>query len=121
MENRRNVILHTKMPEFKTSFRVEMKEIMESLGVREAFTPKADFSPLSTAPLMADRMIHQAEIEVDRNGARATAATALVCIGAGLPQETKRVMIDRPFLFAIVNNKLNTPVFIGVMNHMDRG
>ena len=120
MGHQRHVILHSKMPEFKLSFRAELNEIMRSLGIRKAFSrEEADFSSMSMIPLVTDQMVHQAKIEVDRNGARAAAATALVCYGAGLPEEEKHVMIDRPFIFAIMNQELEIPVFVGVVNHID--
>ena len=34
---------------------------------------EADFSSMSAIPLVADLMVHQAKIEVDRNGARSAA------------------------------------------------
>ena len=78
MDQQRHVILHSKMPEFKLSFRVELNEMMKSLGIQKAFSgEEADFSSMSTIPLVADQMVHQAKIEVDRNGARAAAAPAL--------------------------------------------
>ena len=111
-------ILHTKMPEFKVSFRTVLNETLKSLGIQEAFTLQADFSPMAAVPLMVDQIIHQAKIEVDRNGARASAATELIFIGAGLPDDEKYVMIDRPFVFAILHKELKIPVFAGVVNHV---
>ena len=120
MSHQRHVILHSKMPEFKASFCAELSEMLKSLGIRKAFNPEeADFSPMATIPLVADQMIHQAKIEVDRNGARAAVATVLVLYGSAPPEEEKYVMIDRPFIFAIMNHKLNIPVFVGVVNHID--
>lgn len=120
MDRQRYVILRTKMPEFKLSFRTELIEMMRSLGIRKAFSmEEADFSSMSAIPLVADQMVHQAKIEVDRNGARAAAATALVSCGAGLPEEEKHVLIDRPFIFAIMNQQLKIPVFVGAVNHID--
>ena len=92
---------------------------MASLGLKKAFTPEADFSSVSTEPLFVDQMVHQAKIEVDRNGARAAAATALVLCGSCLPEDEKHVIIDRPFVFAILNRELKIPAFVGVVNHID--
>ena len=114
-----HVILHSKMPEFKVFFRARMNEMLESLGVREAFTPEADFSSISSIPLMADQLVHQAKIEVDRNGARASAATAMILCGSLPPEEEKHVMIDRPFVFAVLHESLGIPVFVGVVNNLD--
>ena len=121
MHHEKYAVVHTMMPEFSVSFRENMNGIMESLGVRKAFAKCADFSSISALPvLFVDQMIHQAKIEVDRNGARAAAATALVMIGSLPPEEEKYVMIDRPFVFAVVHKKLGIPVFAGVMNQAGR-
>ena len=63
-------------------------------------------------------MIHQAKIEVDRKGARASAATAMVLLGAAPPKEEKSVLIDRPFVFAILHESLGIPVFVGTVNQV---
>ena len=120
MNRRRHVILHCKMPEFSLSFRAELNEMMKSLGIRKAFSrEEADFSSMSAIPLAVDQVVHQAKIEVDRNGARAAAGTALVLYGACPPEEEKYVMIDRPFIFAIMHHELGIPVFVGAVNHID--
>ena len=115
----RHVILHSMFPEFNISFMKDMKEIIRALGIREVFTGCADFSSVSTAQLMAEKMIHQAKIEVNRNGARASAATVLTCYGACPPEDEKFVMIDRPFAFAIIHEEQDIPVFAGVVNHLE--
>ena len=108
------------MPEFKLSFSAELNGMMRSLGIRKAFNKdEADFSSMSSIPLVLDKIVHQAKIEVDRNGTRAAAATALFCGGGGRPEEEKHVMIDRPFIFAIMNEQLEIPVFVGIVNHID--
>lgn len=119
VHNGRYAVVHTKMPEFQVSFGAEMKELLSSLGIRKAFAPEADFSGMSSVPLKADQMVHQAKIEVDRNGARAAAATALVFYGSCPPEDEKHVLINRPFVFAILNRELKLPVFVGVVNYID--
>ena len=117
--HQKHVILHSMFPEFNISYKKNMNQIIGSLGVQEVFTKHTDFSSISTVPIMAEKMIHQAKIEVDRNGARASAATTLVCVGAGLPEEVKYVKIDRPFVFAIMHEGLDIPVFVGAVNHLE--
>lgn len=119
MHHQKHVILHSMFPEFSITFKKNLNQIIKSLGIQEAFTNHADFSSISSAQLMVEQMIHQAKIEVDRNGARASAATALVCCGACPPKETKYVMIDRPFVFAILHERLGLPVFVGTVNHVE--
>lgn len=117
MDDWEDVILHTKMPEFSFSFKTILNQMINTWGIREAFTAHADFSGMSSAPLMAETMIHQAKIEVNRNGASASAATYMILCGARPLEEVRNVMIDRPFLFAIMHKGLKIPVFVGVVNY----
>ena len=69
--------------------------------------------------LPAKKMIHKAQIEVDRNGAGAKAATRII-LNTGLPPEDeKEVILNRPFLFAIYHRSLDLQVPIGVVNQLE--
>lgn len=119
MQHQQHVILHTMFPEFEISFKKSLKQIIKGLGIQTVFTDHADFSAMSSTPLRAEQLVHQAEIQVDRNGAKAAAATALILCGSCPPVEEKYVIIDRPFVFAIINEGIKIPVFVGVVNHLD--
>ena len=59
--------------------------------------------------------------EVDENGTKAAAATAVVMADATSVQqpEYKYVTLDRPFVYAIVDNTTKLPLFIGAVNTID--
>lgn len=121
LHHQKYATVYTMMPEFSVSFDETLNGMARSLGIKEAFTDWADFSSISTVPLRADRMIHRAKIKVDRNGARADAATMIVLLTGIPPEEKKYILIDRPFVFAIVHEKLGIPVFTGVVNRIEEG
>ena len=108
------------MPEFQGTFGEELTEFCRELGIRTVFTPGADFSPMSDEWLKMDGVIHKAHIEVDRKGTRAAAATmGVIAAGAAMPQRVKSVVLDRPFVYAIVHMKTGLPVFCGVMRRAE--
>ena len=59
-------------------------------------------------------VIHKTHIEVDESGTRAAAVTAIE-IKAGAVPDPYQVILDRPFVYAIVDTANMLPVFIGTM------
>lgn len=111
--------VHTVMPEFTIEFNQDLKHPFSVLGIKEAITSDADFSNMATEKLPASRMLHRAKIEINRNGAKAAAATAITLYGCLPPEEEeKTVIFNRPFVFAILHRTLRIPVFVGIVNRM---
>ena len=109
--------VHASMPEFKCDFGEDLSEFCKELGIRTLFSPEADFSPMSSEWLKVDSIIHKAHIEVDRLGTKAAAVTmAFVCAGCAPIENCKRVTLNRPFVYAIMNMESGLPVFAGVFN-----
>jgi serpin B len=109
--------VHASMPEFKYDFGEDLTELCKELGIRTLFSPEADFSPMSSEWLKVDSIIHKAHIEVDRLGTKAAAVTmAYVVAGCAPTREFKRVNLNRPFVYAIMNTETGLPVFTGVFN-----
>ena len=109
------------IPEFKFTYGGDISDICRSLGIEQAFTTAADFSPMTSEWVMVDSIIHKAHIELDRKGTKAAAATAVmvaVATAPGVRYEIKTVCLDRPFVFAIMNNETRLPIFTGVVNHL---
>ena len=109
------------IPEFKFTYGGDISDICRALGMEQAFTTAADFSPMTSEWVMVDSIIHKAHIELDRKGTKAAAATAVmvaVATAPGVRYEIKTVCLDRPFVFAIMNNETRLPIFTGVVNHL---
>ncbi len=109
------------MPKFRSDYDTELSEVLKVLGVKLAFTPEADFSQMAatdTGLLYINRVLHKTHIEVDEKGTKAAAVTSIeMTNGACLEQEEpKSVILDRPFVYAIMDMETNLPIFIGVQN-----
>lgn len=103
------------MPEYKYDFEQDLTEICKELGIRSAFTPEADFSAMSTEWLKLDSIIHKAHIEVDRHGTKAAAVTmGMVMCGCAPMMKRRIVILDRPFIYAIMDTKTKLPIFVGI-------
>lgn len=110
--------LDLSMPRLKIGGKaMTLKPSLQKLGVETVFTQAADLSGLSPANgLMLDDVYQSATVQVDEEGAQASAATAAVATAKSLSFPT-RVELNRPFLFAIIHKPTQTQLFVGrVMN-----
>ncbi len=113
----------TALPQFSSSTSLDLVQVLQAMGIIDAFLPgRADFSGLGRSdrgPLYVDQVVQRASIEVTPAGTRAGAATA-VTMSAGAAPIDKTVILDRPFLYAIVDHASEVPIFMGVMTSVDR-
>ena len=108
----------TAMPKFQTEFDVEMREVLQTMGMTDAFDPyMADFSGLATyngGNIFINRVIHKTFISIGEQGTRAGAATIVEAAAeAAMPEEPKAVILNRPFLYMIWDTEANVPIFMG--------
>ncbi|WP_433871866.1 serpin family protein [Saccharopolyspora sp. CA-218241] len=91
------------LPRFEATGEAELRRPLGALGVRALFTPAADFSPLTDAPLRISTMIHQAVLRIDESGLEGAAATAAMMRLTAVVSEPDPipVVVDRPFLFLV--------------------
>ena len=105
------------IPKFSYSYKTDLREVLPALGMASAFD-EGNFSRMSNTPMWLDMVIHQAFIELDKNGVKAAAATGSGLKSAELPKCDKTVVLDRPFIYAIVDLKTRAPLFIGVVTEL---
>ena len=60
-------------------------------------------------------VLHKTYISVDELGTKAGAVTMVAMNAGGMLSEPKTVRLDRPFVYAIIDNATNLPVFIGTV------
>ncbi len=108
------------LPRFHANFRASLEEPFAKLGMHRAFDVQtADFSgmtgePQSQVPLAVGRIEHRAVIDVTEQGTEAAAATGVVIAPTAMkPQPSKTFRVDRPFLFAIVDDETAAILFEG--------
>jgi serpin B len=105
------------MPRFKFSWELKLNNILQSMGMKQAFVGKvADFSGISGAKdLYIGFVIHKTYIDVNENGTEAAAVTAvgMVNTSIGVPDTKKYFTVNRPFLFAITEKTTGAILFIG--------
>lgn len=121
ISSRTNGDVFTHMPEFETDYDIELSEILYNMGVEEAFTDNADFHGITSQDVHISDVIHRTHIEVDREGTRAAAVTAVTletCAAVAI-DDYYEVICDRPYAYAIVDVANNyAPIFVGTVNNM---
>ena len=122
MGSKKNIKVRTRMPVFKSEFETLPVEILKEMGITDAFDPgKADFRGIADKDLYIQKVIHKTAVEVNKEGTKAAAASAInMTLGAVLqePEEFETVYLDRPFVYAIVDNATDMPVFIGYVENV---
>ena len=112
------LFLRFAMPKFKAEWQGDLENILPELGLRDAFVPgTADFSKMGDNEYgyYIDKVIHAAKIEVNEKGTEAAAAT-VVAAPAGAaepPQEGITLILDRPFLYGIIDLQTSVLLFLG--------
>ena len=103
------------VPKFKIEFGADITPILKEMGIKRAFTQKADFSGISNSELSIDNVIQKNYISIDEVGVEAAGATALMRCGfmPPPPEKEKRIRLDRPFIFIIRENNSGAILFIG--------
>jgi serpin B len=102
------------LPRFKLAYEKTLNGPLAALGMGIAFGRGADFSALSDTPSYISKVIHKAFVEVNEEGTEAAAATAVVMMKAMMmPQETFRMVVDRPFFCAIRDDRTGALLFMG--------
>ena len=113
------------LPKFRTEAELDLKAFAKELGVNDAFDEVlADFSNLAISKdpdknICIGDFRQKAKIKLDEAG---TVASAETCICWDMPLsceggECREVYLDRPFLYMIVDNEYNLPLFIGTVEN----
>ena len=119
LNSRESALFHRfAMPKFTVEWKGNMEEILPQLGIEQAFDPeKADFSRTGDNPegCYISQVVHAAKLEVNEKGTEAAAVTAIAepKAGPGEPPEGITLVLDRPFLYGIIDLDTGAPLFLG--------
>lgn len=112
--------VETALPKFTGSSELELSDALKTMGVTDLFdVSAADLRAMGSAAndtLYVSSVRHAAYIEVDESGTRAAAATVTEGNTSGdMPTLTRQVVLDRPFLYMIVDTYACLPIFAGTV------
>lgn len=103
------------LPKFKVNTSKTLNGVLQTLGVKKAFTNAAEFDLMTDVPVAVDKVLQKCFVEVNEEGAEAAAVTS---VGMRLtsvmaPREKFVMNVNRPFLFAIFNAANDEILFAG--------
>lgn len=117
--------VYTSIPKFETEYSAEMSDTLKSMEMTDAFDSyAADFLKLGRSDagnIFISRVLHKTFISVGEKGTKAGAATVVEMVdNAADPTEAKKIYLDRPFVYMLVDCENNIPFFIGTMADMEK-
>ncbi len=101
-----------KLPRFKLATSLRLNQVLADMGMGQAFTPEADFSPLSPRSLDLSFVVHDAQMNVSEKGTEASAATGGGLTPTAMPAPPPvTIVFDHPLLFLVRDNATGALIF----------
>lgn len=108
------------LPKFSYEDETLMNEELKALGMPTAFGSAADFTDMARSVggnIYIGKVLQKTFIAVDELGTKAGAVTSVEMTTESVPMYQYTVTLNRPFVYMIIDNATNLPIFIGaVMN-----
>src|SRR5262245_629962 len=106
------------VPRFRVEFETGLNNALKALGMGVAFDPdRANFKAMVQGSVNAfiSQVKHKTFAEVNEEGTEAAAATSVEMAVTSVmrPPKTFQMIVDRPFVCAIRDNKTGTVLFLG--------
>lgn len=124
IKSAKDVPVETAIPKFSYDYDIEMSGALKALGMTKPFdAAKADFSALGSSDsgnIFISRVLHKAYIAVDGKGTKAGAATAADIKATSDIGGLYSVTLDRPFVYAVIDDAYGLPVFIGAVTDIGK-
>jgi serine protease inhibitor len=112
-------VVNASMPKFSYEYEIILNDVLKIMGMPDGFQPaKADFTKMgksSRGNIYIGEVLHKTFISLDELGTKAGAVTKVEMKDEGAPMDLKIVTLDRPFIYAIIDNSTNLPIFIGTV------
>ena len=110
--------VETKLPKFSYEYSDTLNNALSQLGMPTAFDENnADFSGIGKSTvgnISIGKVIHKTKIEVNEKGTKAGAAALVEMVDSACAINEKQVILDRPFMYMILDNETMLPLFAGI-------
>jgi len=116
--------LDVKMPKFDIDYGNGIKEILSNMGMKQAMS-KGDFYFACPDGLEIEKVLHQARLRVNEEGAEASGTTVVIPepiapdSGSSTESDKPRPFhLDHPFIYLIAEKDCGTIIFLGCVNSL---
>lgn len=121
LDSRKRATGIVSIPKFKSEFSASLVDSLKTLGIKTAFNKnEADFTKMAISTngnISISEIMHKTFIEVNETGTKAAAVTSVEMTDTGETEYTYNITFNRPFVYMIIDEETNLPLFIGIMNN----
>ena len=120
LKSKDNTSCKSYLPMFKYNYSFDLKQPLIKLGLSDSFDDRADFWEMGNyggTGLVIGDILHKTNIEVSPVGVKAGAATKVEIVKSCAEISPKQVILDRPFIYAIIDNTSGLPIFLGTVEN----
>ncbi len=119
----------TSIPAFDLKYDTSLTDVLKALGVKDVFDPfVSDLSDIRDIVgdnrLYVSDVIHKTNVKIDENGFEGAAVTAILvkdtAVSVPVERPKKEVIIDRPFVFMIIDRNTGTAIFTGKVVNLNK-
>jgi serpin B len=109
-------------PRFKQECKFELKDALQNMGMKQAFTDFADFSNMTDQFVKVSFVKHDTYVEVTEEGTEAAAVTVVGIEFTSIqePPVTRIFRVNKPFVFVIREKSTGVILFIGKMGKIEK-
>ena len=118
----RETYMNLSIPKFTLDFNMTMNDVLKAMGLKKAFDPElaefADMGKSTDGNIFLSEVYQKVRIGVNEEGTEAAAATIVGMLsGSAMPiVEPVELIMDSPFVYAVVELDTGIPLFIGCMD-----
>jgi serine protease inhibitor len=103
------------LPKLSLSAAEELLRPLDALGLRPARQMPDALEGFSAMPLAITRVVQKLDLRLSEEGTEAAAATAVVATRSLAPHEHVRMIVDKPFMFALRDQNTGLILFAGYL------
>lgn len=111
--------IYADIPKFSYEYEIKLNDILIDLGMVDAFqADAANFTKMAHSNrgnIYIGEVLHKTFITLDELGTKAGAVTKVEMRDESSPMDAIFITLDRPFVYAIIDNSTMLPIFIGTV------
>lgn len=108
------------LPKFEVNFENLLNDPLKEMGIQEMFDLGSNsLSKMgeSEGNLFVSKIFQKTYLVVDEEGTEAASAVGTEIATTSMPVEKRVIDFNRPFLYGIIDNETDLPIFLGIMDH----